>query len=235
MIVFKAKSPARAFLLVSDWLIKNGNKTSGIIEILNGVIEFTDFVEGEFELGFDEDFREFLGDKRIDYASQVTFIEPTKSENNEYQYETVKKGWKNSYWGRMINYEGKYNQFENVIKILKKGKNTKRCNMQIWHPIYDANKMYDQPCLLSIDFKPRNKELYMTATFRSQRVSKSGYADYTALIEMGQFIAKECGLTLKKVTNIAHSMHLATGDELDFIEYMLESYSEQTEILGNIQ
>lgn len=227
MTVFNAKSPARAFLLVSDWLIKNGNRTSGIIEILNGVIEFTDFVEGDLEVGFDEEFRYLMGDKRINYASQVTFIEPSLNENGAFQYETVKQGWKNSYWGRIVNYEDKFNQFENVINILKKGKNTKRCNMQIWHPIYDAKKMFGQPCLLSIDFKPRDKELYMTATFRSQRVSKSGYADYTALIEMGKFIAKECGLTLKKVTNIAHSLHLATGEELQMTELLLNEFIDQ--------
>ena len=126
MTLFNAKSPAKAFLFVSDFLLQNGIKRSGIIEILNGVIEFTDFEDGDFENQFDKKFREIFEDERIDYASKVTFIEPTKNENNEYQYETVKKGWKNSYWGRMIKYEDKFNQFENVINILKNGKNIKR-------------------------------------------------------------------------------------------------------------
>lgn len=224
MTVFNAKSPARAFLLVSDWLVKNGERISDIIEILNGVIEFTDFEHGEFEEQFDTVFRQICGDERIDYASQFTFIEPSKNELNEYQYETVKKGGKNSYWGRMINFEGTFNQFENVIKILKKGMNTKRCNMQIWHPIHDATKMYGQPCLLTINFQPRNKLLYMTATFRSQRVSKSGYGDYTALINLGRFLAQECGLTLAKVSIIAHSLHLATNKELKNTKQLLNIF-----------
>ena len=99
--------------------------------------------------------------------------------------------------------------------------------MQIWHPSYDAKKMFGQPCLLSLDFKPRDKELFMSATFRSQRVSKSGYADYTALTNLGKFIAKECGLTLKSICNIAHSLHLGNGDELKKTKLLLNEYFTQ--------
>lgn len=224
MILLKAKSPAKAFLFVSDFLLQNGIKRSNIIEILNGVVEFTDFKYGDFEIEFDTKFREIFKNERIDYASKVTFIEPTKNDKKEYQYQTVKKGWKNSYWGRMINYEDNFNQFENVINILKKGKNIKRCNMQIWHPFYDAKKMFGQPCLLSLDFKPRDTELFMTATFRSQRISKSGYGDWMALINMGNFLANESGLILKSVTNIAHSLHLGNGEEQTNTKLLLNEF-----------
>jgi len=84
--------------------------------------------------------------------------------------------------------------------------------------------MYKQPCLLSIDLKPRDKELYLNATFRSQRVSKSGYADYTALIAMGKWLAEQSGMTLKQVDMTCHSLHIhASGDEFRNTKTILEN------------
>jgi thymidylate synthase len=64
-----------------------------------------------------------------------------------------------------------------------------------------------------MDFKPRNGELFMTAFFRSQAVSKSGYADYTALVEMGNFICEQTDLILSRVTNIAGSGHIRNQND----------------------
>jgi thymidylate synthase len=89
--------------------------------------------------------------------------------------------------------------------------------MIVYHPTYDAKKMFGQPCMLAIDFKPRNGDLYVNATFRSQRITKSGYADYTALIKMGEYLAKTANMKLKRVTNIAHSLHLG-GKENNELE-----------------
>ena len=51
--------------------------------------------------------------------------------------------------------------------------------MSIYDPKSDGRKtMAGMPCLLSIDLKPRKDGLYLTAFFRSMRISKSGYADW---------------------------------------------------------
>ena len=97
----------------------------------------------------------------------------------------------------------------NIIKRLKEGKNSKTIAAQVFDPKSDGRKtMAGMPCLLSMDFKPRDGELFMTAFFRSQAVSKSGYADYTALVEMGNFICEQTDLILSRVTNIAGSGHI---------------------------
>lgn len=216
MELLKTTSAAKAFLLGSDYLIKYGNKEYGLTEIINAIIEIENFEYGEFEKDFDKKFREIFGNERIDFASSVTFIEPVITPRGK-EYPTIKDGWQNSYWGRMTNWENKFNQFENVVNILKQGKNTKRCEMIVYHPTYDAKKMFRQPCLLTIDFKPRGKDLYMTANFRSQRITKSGYADYSALINMGEYLAEECNINLKRITNIACSLHLG-GKENNELE-----------------
>ncbi len=212
MTVFNNQpSAAKGFYNLSKYMLDNVDKSNGLIELLNVAIVFENFEDGEFEKDFDLKFREIFGDERIDYATSVTFIEPVQS-NGILIYPTIKEGWKNSYWGRMTNWENKVNQFENVIKMLKAGKNTKRCEMIVYNPIYDMKSMFKQPCLLAIDIKPRGKDLYLTGTFRSQRITKAGYADFMALINMGKWLADECGYNLKEVTNVAHSLHFGGSE-----------------------
>jgi len=67
--------------------------------------------------------------------------------------------------------------------------------------------------MLAIDIKPRNGKIYLTSIIRSNRVSKSGYADYTALVEMGKFLAEQSNMELGKVSILANSCHI--GDMND--------------------
>lgn len=215
MTIIEATNEAQAWMSASNKIMREGNKCGDIIEILNGIIKISNFTE--FDSDFDVKFRKVFGNERIDYASSVTFIEPTVNDNimsdSEFSFSLCKPSWKDSYWGRMTNYDGNVNQIETVLKILREGKNVKRCELIVYSP-YDLKNMYKQPCLLSIDLKPRDKKLYMTANFRSQRVSKSGYADYNALLKLGRWLCSQSSMTLEEITIIAHSLHIhASGDE----------------------
>jgi len=207
--MIKVNSAASAWIEATKYVLKNGIKYGDITEVLNGIIEIENF---SFDRNFDDKFRVVFGDKKIDYVSAFTFNTPIDTPLGR-QYKAVKPGWKNTYWGRMFSFNDKINQVEHVIKILKEKKNTKRCEIIIFRP-EDSSSIFKQPCLLSIDFKPRRLDLYMTATFRSQRISKSGYGDYTALINFGQWLCQETEHYLKKVTVIAHSLHVANNEEL---------------------
>ena len=198
---------------------------------LNVVTEITEFKSDEW---FDSHFRKIMGDDRIDFAKTVTFLkpEPKKSDNPFFQeeegldYKFIKDHWHQSYWGRLVSWQGTFNQIENVIKILKTGKAVKRCELIIFDPSRDSRNPYSQPCMLAIDIKPRDGKLYLTSIIRSNRVSKSGYADYTALVEMGHFLSEESGLKLGKVTILANSCHL--GD----MNQETKKTKELLEILG---
>lgn len=212
MITIKAHGAADAWLQTTMHLLSSGEKVGPLLETLNVSIEIEEFREDE---KFDKLFRIVFGDERIDYASSVTFIQPKQSPiTKNLVYSPIGSpspaSWKDSYFGRMCNYYGRFNQIENAIAILKQKKSVKRCEMIIYDPLLDARNMYKQPCLLAIDLKPRNEFLYLTAFFRSQRVSKSGYADYSALIQLGKFLAAQSGNVLKLVTCIAASCHVTT-------------------------
>jgi len=213
MTVIEATSPGDAWVKVSKHLLEHGTKVGNLTEELNVMTEITEFKSDDW---FDSHFREVMGDDRIDYAKSVTFVkpEPKVSDNPFFQeeegldYTFIKEHYHQSYWGRMVSWRGEFNQVENVIKILSTGKAVKRCELIIFDPIRDARNPYSQPCMIAIDLKPRNGKLYLTSIIRSNRVSKSGYADYTALVEMGHFLSEQSGLELGKVSVLACSCHI---------------------------
>ena len=98
---------------------------------------------------------------------------------------------------------------ENIRDKFKEHKNSKTIAMSIYDPKSDGRKtMSGMPCLLSIDLKPRKDGLYLTEFFRSMRISKSGYADWMALCELGKFLCEQANLKLKRVTTIGGSVHI---------------------------
>lgn len=207
-------SPADAWVKGTKYLLENGHWVVDLMEILNVCITVDPTILTyeqkvvQHHL-FDPLFRQVFGDERIDYAQSVTFIKPPKdglSDKRTYPY--LNNRWKDSYWGRMVAYRGEVNQIENAIYMLSQGKNIKRCQVMVYDPTIDMKNMYKQPCLLGIDFKPRKGKLFTTAFFRSQRVSKSGYADYTALCKLAKYVANESKLDIGTVETVACSFHL---------------------------
>lgn len=209
MVLIESQSVSDGWVKVCNHLISNGTRVGNIIEELNLMLEINSF---EFDENFDLKFRKVFGDDRIDYASSVSFVKP-KELNGEVFYEFIKDKWYKTYWGRMIKWGGEFNQVENVIKILRNGKSVKRCELIIYDPSRDSKNPYSQPCLMMIDLKPRNGKLYLTSILRSNRVSKSGYADFHSMVELGKFLSIQSNLKLEKVSILSCSSHLGTMNE----------------------
>lgn len=214
MHIINATSPADAWAKGTKYLLDHGHWIHDLVEILNVCmsIDTNQLSQDEHNARspiFDKLFRQVFGDERIDYAQSVTFIHPPKDglfDKRTYVY--LNNRWRDSYWGRMVAYRDQVNQIENAIYMLSQGKNIKRCQVMVYDPLTDMKNLYKQPCLLGIDFKPRKGKLYTTAFFRSQRVSKSGYADYMALCKLALYVAKESKLELGTVETIACSFHI---------------------------
>ena len=206
MKIIKANSVSEAWVKSTSFLLDNGNKKI-MNEKINLAVEIEEFKENP---KFDLLFRQIFGSERIDYASSVTFVPPVIKGNKKYYFQNDRKAkWNKTYWGRLSSWNGEFNQIEQTIRRLKEKKNAKTISMQIYDPKSDGRKiMGGMPCLLSIDIKPRPEGVYLTAFFRSMRLSKSGYADWWALVEMGKFLCNQANLSLFRVTTIAGSAHL---------------------------
>ena len=227
MYTIKAETAGDAWVKTTKYLLENGNRVGNLYELLNFGIEIeTPYIDPVF----DARFREVFGDERIDYASSVTFVEPKTTESSFFDNELVfqqndtSAKWNKTYWGRMIKWHDKFNQVEQTIKRLKEHKSAKTIVMAVYDPASDGRKtMSGMPCLLSVDCKPRDGKLHLTANFRSQAVTKSGYADYHALVKLNEFLCKQSGIEYGLTTSFAHSCHLRPdNDELKNSKRLLE-------------
>jgi thymidylate synthase len=210
MKIIKAICAEDAWIQASKLVLAEGTDRGDLIEVLNGIIEIETYGQ---ETIFNENFRKIFGDERIDYAKSVTFVKPTIGLDGSWSCNPIKPKWSDTYFGRIVNWQGKFNQLEHCLKILQQGIAVKRCEMIIYDPLIDAKNMYKQPCLLAIDLKPRDGKLYLTAFFRSQAVSKSGYADYTALVELCTWLAQQSNLEYGSVEIHATSLHIRRQNE----------------------
>jgi len=217
--IIEANSIASLWCKTYGKIKRDGIKISGIQEIPNLIMVLRDnfAMTGKTNKFFDSEFRNVYGDERIDYAASVTFVQPKKNMLGVWSYEQndPKAKWTNSYWGRMIAFGGEVNQIEAAIKKLSNGKNTKMISIAVYDPTSDSKKvMGGVPCLSSVDIKPRNKELDVTAFFRSMRFGKAGYADIKALCDLGTYIAERSGMKMGTLTLHATSAHnFYSGEE----------------------
>ena len=232
MIVVEAKNIDSLWRKTMSAIMEHGEKISGIQEIPNLVLVLTEnFRSSRF---FDTEFRKAFGDERIDYAKSVTFVRPEMGMTEPvYKQNDPGAKWTNSYWGRMISWQGEVNQIESAIKKLKGGKNTKMISIGVYDPKSDHKKvMGGVPCLSSIDIKPRNDKLDITAFFRSMRFSKAGYADVAALCDLGMWLCERSGskLELGSITCIATSGHIFySGDEFRQAKQLLDVLNNRSQ------
>jgi thymidylate synthase len=231
MKILRCSTVANAWVRTISYLDQHGEKTSGLKEELNMIVKISDFTHDPV---FDKHFRKIFGDERIDYASSYSFVDPRAKKGkkflNEYDWKQNQVGkWTTTYWGRMISWNGTFNQIEQTIKRLKEHKSAKTISIMVFDPASDGRKvMGGMPCCLSIDIKPRPEGLNITAFFRSMRYTKSGYGDFDAFVKLGQFLASESGTKLASITFIAGSGHISSsGEEYQQAKTLLEKMNAE--------
>lgn len=104
---------------------------------------------------------------------------------------------------------GGINQIQNVIQKLKKNPESKSATITLMNPDGDKHHM---PCIVALDFKIRNKQLMLTAFFRSQDVGKKIYADIICLGEIEKQIADSVGVAMGPLNILIVSLHVYEAD-----------------------
>lgn len=113
--------------------------------------------------------------------------------------------WGYCYGLRLRNYDG-VNQIEKIVEKLKKNPEAKSATIATMKPSEDFSG--HMPCIVCIDFKIRNKKLYLTSFFRSQDVGKKVYADILALGEIQKLVSQKLKIKCGSVKIFISSAHI---------------------------
>jgi thymidylate synthase len=130
--------------------------------------------------------------------------------------------------------EVKVNQLEYILGKLRRNKNSRRAVAVVWHPKIDGIEKVDDdrascPCLQYIQFLVRDGGLEMTVLFRSNDAFVAFHSNALGLIALGERVARELGLELRKYVHHAVSMHVYVDrDETELRGY----FPELTKYLG---
>lgn len=118
----------------------------------------------------------------------------------------------NSAYGYIIHKKYNFDQLQQIIELLKNDKFSRRAVLNISDPKIDRIKTKDMQCTIAIQFLVRKDKLEETVYMRSNDVYFGLPYDYIYFVSIGQYIAKQLGLTLSKYTHHATSMHMYERD-----------------------
>ena len=102
-------------------------------------------------------------------------------------------------------------QIEYVIDKLHTCSTSRRAIAVTWRPALDTHQE-DVPCMVLLDFKVRNQNLYITGYWRSWDIYGASYANMKGVECIGRYICKRLGLRLKQLHILASSAHIYETD-----------------------
>lgn len=142
------------------------------------------------------------------------------------------------YFERLIAYRGSINQLEHILTTWEKG-NRRRSEFQatIVDPCEDWSDapMHGFPCLRQVMFIPDEDGLVVSGVYGVQYAFDRAYGNYLGLCRLGEFMAHEMGLPLKRlqcVTTIAERGTPNKGD-LDAMKRTLTNAIQQSQPTGD--
>lgn len=98
-------------------------------------------------------------------------------------------------------------QVEKVIKRLKNDSTSRRATMVTFDPIVDHEKE-EIPCMIVVDFKIRDKQLYTTGLWRSHDVFGAVIPNLFGLSHLAQYVAGELDVEMGTMTIQSISAHI---------------------------
>lgn len=128
------------------------------------------------------------------------------------------------YGPRLLNARGKYNQIENVIKLLQERPTSRKAVIQL----FDAKDISDDhkeiPCTCSLQFFIRDGKLHMMTHMRSNDAFWGLPHDIFAFTMLQEIIAGELAVDLGEYRHSVGSMHLYDNTYQSAMDYISEGW-----------
>lgn len=135
-----------------------------------------------------------------------------------------------AYGPRLLNYEGNYNQIENVCKLLLERRGTRRAVIQLFSPQDIAAEYKEIPCTCTLQFFIRDEKLHLITTMRSNDAYLGLPHDIFAFTMIQEIIARRLNVELGYYTHFVGSLHLYKDKILDAEKYLSEGVQPSIEM-----
>jgi thymidylate synthase len=113
-----------------------------------------------------------------------------------------------------IKLEGTYafiDQIKRIILELKEAPTSRRAIGVTWRIPEDL--LTDEvPCMILVDFKIRDEQLFTTVVFRSNDIFGAAPANFVAIRELSRFVANELSIPIGPITVQSISAHIYEGN-----------------------
>ncbi|WP_066071650.1 hypothetical protein [Neobacillus soli] len=244
--VIKGKNVSDAWIQATNHLLQNGR------EEYNLVVEIENPTQDDIEIR--RQFNKILSnmnDQSIETVANTIFPYGiwSKSDNRFNLYDRfikvypilrkVQENNKGTYFGRLVQWsygtEKCFNQVEHTIFKLRREKQNGRgirvmYEMSIYDPVLDLNNQMGFPCMSFISVKIRKGFLDLTAIYRNQYFVQKAYGNFLGLGRLLDFIAKESGYEVGKLTCIATHADLGQIKPKSNYLKMVEICSNQEQV-----
>lgn len=132
-----------------------------------------------------------------------------------------------TYGGRLRNYRGvSHDQIKVMIEKLRETSYTRRAVAITWDPLVDGAAVHP-PCLIQLLTNVQQKELFLTAHFRSHDIYGAWPENVFALRKLQKYIASKLEIPMGPLTIVSHSAHIY-ADKWQVVREILDKYYPET-------
>lgn len=139
-----------------------------------------------------------------------------------------------AYGKRLFSCDGKYNQFSQVISLLKNKPTTRQAVIQLFSPKDTSKQFNDTPCTLSWQFMIRDNKLHMYTNMRSNDAYRGLPHDIFVFTMLQELVSKILGIEVGAYHHYVSSLHLYTGDSELAAQYKQEGFQKSTPVMGEM-
>lgn len=132
-----------------------------------------------------------------------------------------------AYGPRLFNMNGKYNQVENVINLLREKQTTRKAVIQLFDAQDLENPHNDIPCTCTLQFVIRNNKLNLLVTMRSNDAFLGLPHDIFSFTMLQEIVASDLKVDLGTYRHAVGSLHLYKNNEIQARQYIKEGYQSQ--------
>lgn len=163
----------------------------------------------------------------LEGSNKLEFIEPYIA---KYAKDAVKGKLRGAYGPRIREMRGKINQWENVVKLLRKDSTSKRAVIQLFDAGDIVRRYREVPCTTTMQFLLRDDRLNMSVTMRSNDAYWGTPHDVFCFTMLQELLARQLGCELGQYFHYVGSMHVYEKYIEDVKNYVEEGWQRTIEM-----